>query len=89
MRARAFLRDPEFRYAGELEAADAGVVWRQLQAEPPAGGRSLRSGGVVYIEDRYYGLHGDGGWAPLMPGPMTERLYEQAAAAEREAGLDT
>jgi hypothetical protein len=48
MRARVFLRDPEFRYAGELDAADADDVWRQLQLEPPATGRSLRSGDIVY-----------------------------------------
>jgi len=80
-----FLRDPEFTYAGELDAADADDVWRQLQQEPPAVGRALRSGDIVYIEDRYYELNGDGGWGPLMPGPMTERLYGLAANAERGA----
>jgi hypothetical protein len=58
-------------------------VWRQLQLEPPALGRSLRSGDIVYIEDRYYELNGDGGWASLAPGPMTERLYNLAAEMER------
>ncbi|MHB8509522.1 MAG: hypothetical protein ACYDGR_12875 [Candidatus Dormibacteria bacterium] len=43
----------------------------------------MHSGDVVYIEDRYYELNGDGGWASLMPGPITERLYELAMAAER------
>jgi hypothetical protein len=85
MRARVFLRDPEFRYAAELDAADADDVWRQLQVESSAAGRSLRSGDVVYIEDRYYELNGDGGWAALIPGPLTERLYQLAAEAERGA----
>ena len=85
MRARVFVRDPDFRYAGELDAADADDIWRQLQLEPPAAGRPLRSGDIVYIEDRYYELNGDGGWVPLLPGPLTQRLYQLTSAAERGA----
>jgi hypothetical protein len=48
-------------------------------------GRSLRSGDIVYIEDRYYELNGDGGWAPLLPGSLTERLYGLATQGRGEA----
>jgi hypothetical protein len=77
--------DPEFMCAGELEAAGADDIWRQLQLDPPAAGRPLRSADVVYNEDRYYELNGDGGWVLLVPGPLTQHLYELAATADRGA----
>jgi len=79
------VRDPEFRYAGELEANDADDIWRQLAVDPSLAGRSLRPGDVVYIEDRYYELNGDGGWVSMVPGLTTKRLYDLVLEAERGA----
>ena len=85
LRARVFLRDPDFSFAGELEAADADDVWRQTQRDPSIAGRNLRDGDIVFIGDQYLELNGDGGWSLLVPGPITERLYRLAVSEERGA----
>ncbi len=42
---------------------------------PQLTGRRLRPGDVVYIEDLYLELDGDGGWHRLTPGELTRQLY--------------
>lgn len=79
MRARLFRRDDApplgYTYAGELDAADADDVWRQLEADPFDPARRMGQGDVVYVGDVYYELDGDGGWRPLALGKLTPQLY--------------
>jgi hypothetical protein len=80
LRARIFLREEaEYRYGGELDAADADDVWRQLAMVPE---RNLKAGDVIYIGDVYLELNPDGGWMPLAPGALTRRLYQLAVSGE-------
>jgi hypothetical protein len=58
-------------------------VWRQLEQNPSPAGRALSTGDIVYIGDQFLELNGDGGWAHIVPGPMTERLYRMAVSEER------
>jgi hypothetical protein len=78
MRARVFLFDAEAGehvFGGETDAESADAVWRLAEATPELFGRSLRAGDVVYIEDVYVRLDGDGGWHPIPPGETTARLH--------------
>jgi hypothetical protein len=58
-------------------------VWRRTQADPDLAGRSLRSGDVVYIDDVYLALDGDGGWKRLPPSEATQDLYRLIVEVER------
>jgi len=60
---------------GELDAADADDVWRQLEAEAPDSARRMTPGDIVYIGDVYLELDPDGGWHPISPGELTRELY--------------
>ena len=33
-------------------------------------------GDIVYVDDLYVELHGDGGWHPLTPGELSQDLYQ-------------
>ena len=84
MRARVLLTDGTgFRYGCELEATDSDDVWRQTQADPGVAGRSLREGDVLYLDDVYLALDGDGGWHRLKTGEATKDLYRLIVEAER------
>jgi hypothetical protein len=78
MRARVFLLDQEsgdHRFGGEIDAESPDDVWRRVEATPELVGRPLRTGDIVYIEDVYVRLDGDGGWHAIPPGETTVRLH--------------
>jgi len=76
MRARVFRRanDQTYTYDGEVEATSPDDAWRQLQPHQP-----LHQGDVVYVEDIYRELIGDGGWKVIPPGGLTRSLYALAS----------
>lgn len=77
MRARVFLRDgAEYRLTVELSVEDADDAWRRLETFPHPPGRHLMPGDIVYVDDLYVELHGDGGWHPLTPGELSQDLYQ-------------
>jgi hypothetical protein len=84
LRARVLLlEEGSYRFGCEIDVPNADDVWRRLEASPGAAGRALRSGDIVYIQDLYLELNGDGGWRALPPSELTQSLYSLIAAGGR------
>lgn len=82
MRARVLLQEVGgYRVGCEIDALHADDVWRRLEASPGTAGRALRTGDIVYIQDLYLELDGDGGWRTLQPGRLTTSLHSLITAA--------
>ena len=71
-------------FMGEVMGASNFVTWL-LGSKAEELGLTPKVGDIIYADDTFYCLVGNGNWQPMMPSHETSELYSKAMRRESQA----